>query len=211
MAVRSRVVDRAAGVLLLAGAFANFAGVIMFSIRGGPSEMAEELFPSWGSGAASLASSELSGACSWRPWCYRRWGSACSRSALPPGNLRIHAARRDRLPRQQHHRRCGRDTRTHINGRVPDVRRLRDPGLRQPGNHRLRPGDVGTHTPLDRVGDSDLKPRLAGHPRSRPALGHLLPDPSLDHARIHRCRADPAAPSQECTRSGPRRHPGRLS
>jgi hypothetical protein len=72
MAVRSRVVDRAAGVLLLAGAFANFAGVIMFSIRGGPSEMAEELFPSWGSGAASLASSELSGACSWRPWCYRR-------------------------------------------------------------------------------------------------------------------------------------------
>jgi len=41
MAVRSRVVDRAAGVLLLAGAFANFAGVIMFSIRGGPSEMAE--------------------------------------------------------------------------------------------------------------------------------------------------------------------------
>jgi hypothetical protein len=55
MAVRSRVVDRAAGVLLLAGAFANFAGVIMFSIRGGPSEMAEELFPSWGSGAASLA------------------------------------------------------------------------------------------------------------------------------------------------------------
>jgi hypothetical protein len=52
---RSRVVDRAAGVLLLAGAFANFAGAIMFSIRGGPSEMAEELFPSWGSGAASLA------------------------------------------------------------------------------------------------------------------------------------------------------------
>lgn len=55
MAVRNRVVDRAAGVLLLAGAFANFTGVIMFSIRGGPSEMAEELFPSWGSGAASLA------------------------------------------------------------------------------------------------------------------------------------------------------------
>jgi hypothetical protein len=55
MAVRSRVVDRAAGILLLAGAFANFGGVIMFSIRGGPSEMAEELFPSWGSGAASLA------------------------------------------------------------------------------------------------------------------------------------------------------------
>jgi hypothetical protein len=52
---RSRVVDRAAGVLLLAGGFANFAGAIMFSIRGGPSEMAEELFPSWGSGAASLA------------------------------------------------------------------------------------------------------------------------------------------------------------
>ena len=55
MVARSRVVDRAAGVLLLAGAFANFAGAIMFSIRGGPSEMAEELFPSWGSGAASLA------------------------------------------------------------------------------------------------------------------------------------------------------------
>jgi hypothetical protein len=34
IAVRSRVVDRAAGVLLLAGAFANFAGVIMFSILG---------------------------------------------------------------------------------------------------------------------------------------------------------------------------------
>jgi hypothetical protein len=51
MVARGRAVDRAAGVLLLAGAFANFAGAIMFSIRGGPSEMAEELFPSWGSGA----------------------------------------------------------------------------------------------------------------------------------------------------------------
>jgi hypothetical protein len=52
---RSRVVDRAAGVLLLAGGFANFAAVIMFSIRGGESEQAEKLFPNWGSGAASLA------------------------------------------------------------------------------------------------------------------------------------------------------------
>jgi hypothetical protein len=55
MVARSRVVDRAAGVLLLAGAFANFAGVIMFTIRGGPSEPAEKLFPNWGSGEASLA------------------------------------------------------------------------------------------------------------------------------------------------------------
>jgi hypothetical protein len=55
MAVRSRVADRAAGVLLLAGAFANFTRVIMFSIRGGPSEIAEELIPSWGSGVVSLA------------------------------------------------------------------------------------------------------------------------------------------------------------
>jgi len=36
------------------------------------------------------------------------------------------------------------------------------------------------HAILPRVGDSDLEPRLAGHPRSRPALGYLLPDPSLD-------------------------------
>jgi hypothetical protein len=55
MVARSRVVDRAAGVLLLAGGFADFAGGIMFAIRGGESEMAEELFPNWGSGAASLA------------------------------------------------------------------------------------------------------------------------------------------------------------
>jgi hypothetical protein len=46
--------ERAAGVLLLAGAFANFAEAIMFSIRGGPSEMADELFPSWGSGVLVL-------------------------------------------------------------------------------------------------------------------------------------------------------------
>jgi len=55
MVARSRVVDRAAGVLLLAGAFANFAAVIMFVSRGGESEPAEKLFPNWGSGAASLA------------------------------------------------------------------------------------------------------------------------------------------------------------
>lgn len=56
MVARSRVVDRAAGVLLLAGGFANFAGVIMFGIRGGESELAVKLFPSWGSsGARSLA------------------------------------------------------------------------------------------------------------------------------------------------------------
>jgi hypothetical protein len=55
MVARSRVVDRAAGVLLLAGGFANFAGVIMFVIRGGQSEPAEKLFPNWGSGEASLA------------------------------------------------------------------------------------------------------------------------------------------------------------
>ena len=55
MVARSRVVDRAAGVLLLAGASANFAGVIMFVIRGGESETAEKVFPNWGSGEASLA------------------------------------------------------------------------------------------------------------------------------------------------------------
>jgi hypothetical protein len=55
MVAKSRVVDRAAGVLLLAGAFANFAAVIMFVIRGGESEPAEKLFPNWGSGEASLA------------------------------------------------------------------------------------------------------------------------------------------------------------
>ena len=55
MVARSRVVDRAAGVLLLAGGFADFAGVNMFTIRGGPSEPAEKLFPNWGSGEASLA------------------------------------------------------------------------------------------------------------------------------------------------------------
>src|SRR5215208_4877372 len=52
---RSRVVDRAAGVLLLAGAFASQLGAYMFGIRGGESEVAEKLFLSWGSGAASLA------------------------------------------------------------------------------------------------------------------------------------------------------------
>jgi len=55
MVARSRVVDCAAGVLLLAGGFANFAGVIMFGIRGGESELAVKLFLSWGSsGARSL-------------------------------------------------------------------------------------------------------------------------------------------------------------
>lgn len=78
MAVRNRVVDRAAGVLLLAGAFANFTGVIMFSIRGGPSEMAEELFPSWGSGAASLAFLGTERGLVMAAMVYRRSGSACS-------------------------------------------------------------------------------------------------------------------------------------
>ena len=56
MVARSRVVDRAAGVLLLAGAFASQVGAYMFGIRGGQSEVAEKLFPSWGSGGArSLA------------------------------------------------------------------------------------------------------------------------------------------------------------
>ena len=52
MVARSRVVDRAAGVLLLAGAFASQVGAYMFGIRGGQSEVAEKLFPSWGSGGA---------------------------------------------------------------------------------------------------------------------------------------------------------------
>ena len=37
-------------------------------------------------------------------------------------------------------------------------------------------------TPLDRVGDGGLEPRVAGRPRSRPAVGYLLPDPSLGDA-----------------------------
>jgi hypothetical protein len=52
---RSRVVDRAAGVLLVAGGFASQVGVYMFGIRGGESELGVNLFPSWGSGAASMA------------------------------------------------------------------------------------------------------------------------------------------------------------
>ena len=62
MVARSRVVDRAAGVLLLAGAFANFAGVIMFVIRGGESETAEKVFPNGARVKRRWPSSELSGA-----------------------------------------------------------------------------------------------------------------------------------------------------
>jgi hypothetical protein len=75
---RSRVVDRAAGVLLVAGGFASQVGAYMFGIRGGESELGVKLFPSWGSGAAPLAFLGTERGLFMASMCYRRWGSVCS-------------------------------------------------------------------------------------------------------------------------------------
>ena len=196
MVARSRVVDRAAGVLLLAGAFANFAGAIMFSIRGGPSEMAEELFPSWGSGAASLA--------------YLRIERGLFMAAMVLSALRF-CLLDGRLYRPGAYvfMRLGVTAylAASIIGVVAETLEVASRPVYAMFVVYVTLAFVSQAAIGCALSMSELVPRL---PRSRHAVGCLLPGPSLDHARVHRCRADPAAPSRECTRSGPRRHPGRL-
>jgi hypothetical protein len=209
MAVRSRVVDRAAGVLLLAGALANFAGVIMFSIRGGPSEMAEELFPSWGSGAASLA---FLGA---------ERGLLMAAMVLSALGFCLLDGRPYR-PGTYVFMRLGVTAylASSIIGVVAETLELTSTAVYPMFVVYVTLAFVSQATIGCALATSELIPRWIGWATAiwnlawlaiRPALGHLLPDPSLGDARVHRCRADPAARSRECTRSGPRRHPGRLS
>jgi hypothetical protein len=136
---------------------ANFAGVIMFAVRGGESEPAEKLFPNWGSGAAlaflgtergllmaGMVPSAL-GFClldgrRYRPGAYvfMRLGVTAylASSIISVGAETLEL------------------TSTAV---YPMIVVYVTPAFRQPGSHRLRPVDVRTRTPLDRVGDSGLE------------------------------------------------------
>jgi hypothetical protein len=198
---RSRVVDRAAGILLLAGGFASQVGAYMYGLHvpdGVGSAPLAFIETEWGSFMAGMVLSAL-GFClldgrRYRPGAYvfMRLGV----TAYLAGSIIGVVAETLEL------------TSTAVYPMIVVYVTLAFVSQAAIGcalsMSELVPRWIGW-------GDRGLEPRVAGLPRSRPAVGCLLPDPSLDHARVHRCRADPAAPSRECTKSGPRQHPGRLS